>query len=192
MASKWAGRVFAMVCVAASAQGGFKPGDKVKVWVSADYYDGTVVQAGSGDHAGQYLIHFDKFSNDQWALARNVAARAGGGGTTTAAAPATAGPDAAPRAGDYACVLGGGSAGSQAWRLELQPGKYQQHKPDLASGQWKYDAAGKRLEFTSGPYAGRWIGLFSAAGHRHKVLLRPADRPANAKPGYADVLCGNG
>jgi hypothetical protein len=47
-------------------------GDKVRVWVSGDYYDGSVLEVGSGDHAGQYLIDFDKFATDQYALAKNV------------------------------------------------------------------------------------------------------------------------
>ncbi len=60
---------------AAFAQNAWHVGDKVSVWVSADYYDGTVLEVGSGDHAGQYLIHFDKFTSDQYALAKNVVAR---------------------------------------------------------------------------------------------------------------------
>ena len=60
---------------AAFARDAWHVGDKVSVWVSADYYDGTVVEVGSGDHAGQYLIHFDKFTSNQYALAKNVIAR---------------------------------------------------------------------------------------------------------------------
>lgn len=61
----------------AMAGGGFHVGDRVKVWVSADYYDGAVAAVGTGEHAGQYLIHFDRFSTDQYALARNVLPRGG-------------------------------------------------------------------------------------------------------------------
>jgi hypothetical protein len=60
---------------AAVAQNAWHVGDKVSVWVSADYYDGTVVEIGSGDHAGQYYIHFDNFTSNQYALAKNVVAR---------------------------------------------------------------------------------------------------------------------
>ncbi|MCJ0765405.1 hypothetical protein [Variovorax terrae] len=60
---------------AATAQAAWQVGDKVRVWVSADYYDGTVVEVGSGDHAGQYRIHFDNFSSEQYALAKNVLPR---------------------------------------------------------------------------------------------------------------------
>ncbi|MBS0480391.1 MAG: hypothetical protein JSR79_13980 [Proteobacteria bacterium] len=67
--------IVAMSCGSAMAQTSWRVGDKVSVWVSADYYDGTVVEVGSGDHAGQYLIHFDKFTADQYALAKNVIAR---------------------------------------------------------------------------------------------------------------------
>lgn len=67
--------VLTTVSMAASAQAAWHVGDKVSVWVSADYYDGTVVEVGSGEHAGQYRIHFDKFTSEQYALAKNVLPR---------------------------------------------------------------------------------------------------------------------
>lgn len=60
---------------AAAAHAAWQVGDKVRVWVSADYYDGTVVEVGSGDHAGQYRIRFDHYNNEQYALAKNVLPR---------------------------------------------------------------------------------------------------------------------
>jgi hypothetical protein len=57
------------------AQNAWHTGDKVRVWVSGDYYNGTVVAVGSGDHAGQYYIKFDDFTSNQYALAKNVFSR---------------------------------------------------------------------------------------------------------------------
>jgi hypothetical protein len=59
------------------AQNAWHTGDKVRVWVSGDYYDGAVIEVGSGDHAGQYLIDFDQFTSNQYALAKNVLPRQG-------------------------------------------------------------------------------------------------------------------
>jgi hypothetical protein len=66
-----------LASTAAQAAGAWKVGDRVSVWVSGDYYDGRVVGIGSGSNAGQYLIHFDKFTSEQYALAKNVVARRG-------------------------------------------------------------------------------------------------------------------
>ena len=60
------------------AQSAWHVGDKVSVWVSGDYYDGTILEVGSGDHAGQYYIHFDRFTSNQYAMANNVYARRSG------------------------------------------------------------------------------------------------------------------
>ena len=70
---------------AALAQNAWRVGDKVRVWVSADYYNGTVIGIGAGDNAGQYLIKFDNYAGNQYALAKNVLPR------TTAAAPKSTG-----------------------------------------------------------------------------------------------------
>ena len=70
---------------AALAQNAWHVGDKVRVWVSADYYNGTVIGIGAGDNAGQYLIKFDNYAGNQYALAKNVLPR------TTAAAPKSSG-----------------------------------------------------------------------------------------------------
>ena len=59
-----------LIAGAASAQS--HVGDRVRVWVSGDYYVGTIKEVGSGSHAGQYLIHFDKFTTEQYALGKNV------------------------------------------------------------------------------------------------------------------------
>lgn len=69
------GPLTSSVAAAPPAAGGWRTGDKVSVWVSGDYYDGTIVEVGSGDHAGQYRIHFDRFTSEQYALAKNVLAR---------------------------------------------------------------------------------------------------------------------
>ena len=53
---------------------GHHVGERVKVWVSGDYYTGTIRAVGSGANAGQYLIHFDKYASEQYALAKNVVA----------------------------------------------------------------------------------------------------------------------
>lgn len=60
---------------AAFAQNAWQVGDKVSVWVSGEYYDGTVVEGGCGNRAGEYRIHFDNFTSEQCALAKNVVAR---------------------------------------------------------------------------------------------------------------------
>ena len=58
--------------IAGTAMAQSHVGDRVRVWVSGDYYPGTIREVGTGSHAGQYLIHFDKYTTEQYALAKNV------------------------------------------------------------------------------------------------------------------------
>lgn len=62
----------ATLLIAGTALAQSHVGDRVRVWVSGDYYAGTIKEIGTGSHAGQYLIDFDKYATDQYALAKNV------------------------------------------------------------------------------------------------------------------------
>ena len=111
-------------------------------------------------------------------------------------APLAAHADDAPRAGKYVCLGYSGGAGKFRFYVTLANGTYTPQTPDLPSGNYRYDAATHRLEFTSGPFkANNWLGIFSIEreGKTHKVVLR--DR-ANEAEGprvkeYANLYCTN-
>jgi hypothetical protein len=173
------------------ALAGFKVGDKVQAW-NIDWYDGTIAEIGSGSYAGYYLVKWDKFSTPQYVKESNIRSRPG------AAAPARASATTAawPRAGRYTCMGYAGGIGQFRWYLDLTRNGYTQHTPDLAGGQYNFDATSGRLFFLSGPYrANNWFGKFSVTreGKTHQIVLR--DKAAEAQGPrvreYANINCTN-
>ena len=49
-------------------------GDKVQGY-DVDWYDATILEVGTGDHAGEYLVKYDKYSTEKWLSAESVRAR---------------------------------------------------------------------------------------------------------------------
>ena len=172
---------------ASGALAAWKVGDHVQAW-NIDWYNATIVQIGTANYAGYYLIHYDGKAgggSEQYIKAENIRAIPG------AAAAASA-----PRRGKYVCMGYSGGPGQFRWYLDLGNGTYRQTTPDLASGHYSFDASARRLTFTSGPYkANNWIGLFSVEreGKTHKVVLRNRDFEAQGPRAhkYQNIYCTN-
>ena len=165
---------------------GWQIGDRVQAWNSGVYYDGVIIGIGSGSMDGYFLVKTDGYNNPQYVSTANL--RAGPPVT-----PAAAGK---PRNGKYVCLLYNGGAGQFEWYLTISSGAYQQTRPDLAGGTYSYDAGGRALTFTSGPYShNNWIGLFSVEreGKTHKIVLRDrANQARGPRVGeYSNVYCTN-
>jgi hypothetical protein len=190
---KFAAGVACLCLVASSAHAAdWKIGDKVQGY-NVDWYDATIVAIGSGNYAGYYRVHYDKFSaaSDQYLKADSIRARPGAAAAQKAGAR---GPATAPLPGRYVCMGYSGGPGQFRWYLQLGANTYRQTTPDLAEGRYSFDAAKKRLDFTSGPYrTNNWIGLYSVEreGRTQKITLR--DKANDAKGPrvgeYSNISC---
>jgi hypothetical protein len=170
--------LFSCVClVSLRAADAWKVGDKVEAWNSA-WYPAEVLEVGDGDHAGQFRVHYDKFSSasDQWILAKNIRARVAAKSEAGKAAETAAG----PRLGKYH-VYSYGAAGSRLYLGDIElaaGGKYQAIQPGgkpLGEGRYRYDATKSTVTWLSGPYQdSEWGGGFevSREGKTHTIRLR--------------------
>lgn len=158
-------------------QSTWKIGDKVEVYNSG-WYDGTVLEIGSGSMAGYVKIHYDGHPSvsDQFLALRNIRARpdARAAGNAMAAA-LTAG----PRPGHYLIrSYGNPTIPIPIGEMELMSdGHYRAManggKP-LGAGTYSFDAASSTVRWLSGPYkdAG-WMGEFTVEreGKTHKIRV---------------------
>jgi len=169
--------IFSCLCLVSFAADAWKVGDKVEVWNSA-WYPAQVLEIGSGDHAGQFRVHYEKFSaaSDQWILAKNIRARAPEKSEAAKAAETAAG----PRLGKYG-VYAYGAAGNRLYLGDINlaaDGKYQAAQPggkSLGEGKYRYDAAKSAVVWLSGPYHdSEWGGGFeiSREGKTHTIRLK--------------------
>ena len=159
-------------------------GDKVQGY-DVDWYDATILEVGSGDHAGEYLVKYDKYSGEKWLSAESIRARP--------SAPAAAGA-AGVQPGRYACYGYPGPGGAFRWYLDIGDATYQQHTPDLPAGHYAYDAADSVMLFTDGPYAANgWFGRLGSAGGRSSIVLRAiaAEQEGPRAREYANIYCSN-
>lgn len=171
---------------------GWHVGDQVQAW-NVTWYGATVAEVGTGTRAGYYLVRFERYATPQWVKAEYIRARAGAPSPVTGST-APSGGASMPRLGRYVCMGYAGGRGKFRWYLQLSNNAYQQKTPDLPAGTYAFDAAAKRLDFTSGPYhRNNWIGLFSVErdGKSHKIVLR--DRASEAKGPrvneYSNIYC---
>lgn len=153
----------------------WRVGDRVEVWNSA-WYPAEILAIGEGEHAGQFRVHYEKFSaaSDQWILAKNIRARAD---ATPAKSPQAS---AGPRIGKYR-VYSYGAAGNQLYLGEIEltsDGTYQASQPggkSLGQGKYRFDAAKSTVLWLTGPYKdSEWGGGFevSREGKTHIIRLR--------------------
>ncbi|MES1264942.1 MAG: hypothetical protein ABUU24_04725, partial [Variovorax sp.] len=139
-----------LLASAPALAGGWQVGDKVQGY-DVDWYDATILEAGTGDHSGEYLVKYDKYSGEKWLSAESIRARPG--------APPAEGAATGLQPGRYACYGYPGPGGAFRWYLDIGEATYQQRTPDLPAGHYVHDAAADALMFTDGPYAANgWFG----------------------------------
>lgn len=156
--------------------------DRVQAYVSGDWYDGTIVGFGEGDYAGEYYVHFDKYTNSSYVQERNLRPL---GPPAEPAAPT----QAALEPGLYVCT--GFDQATYRWSLALGTnGVYQQQKPDTEAGY--YSVSGDTVTFQSGNYADiGWFGrIVTESGHTLLVLRSAANEQQGPRVNeYENIYC---
>jgi hypothetical protein len=179
--------LLALVLLVASPAlaGDWQVGDKVQGY-DVDWYDATILEVGSGNHAGEYLIKYDKYTTEKWLSAASIRARPG-------AAPA-GGSAAGLQPGRYACYGYPGPSGAFRWYLDMADTTYRQRTPDLPAGHYSYAAADGAILFADGPYAANgWFGKVGSLGGRNGIVLRDiaAEQEGPRVREYANIYCSN-
>jgi hypothetical protein len=156
-------------------------GDQVQAY-NVDWYDATIVEVGSGNYQGYYLVKWDDFSTPQYISAANIRPRPG------AAAPAPQSADPTAAQGRYVCYGYPGPGGQFRWYLQIDDSTYQQQTPDLPAGHYVYDAAGSAIQFTDGPYADD--GWFGRLDNGEVVLRSTASEQQGPRVDeFANIYC---
>ncbi len=162
--------VLAVLSVASSAfAADFKAGDRVQAWNVA-WYNATVTEIGTGDHAGQYKVHFDDGRDDQYLPATSLRVL-----PNLAMAVLAASAAGGPAAGTYACD-GVDSLAGQHMSLQLANGRYSDPNPYQTPRAYSYTTTYRQITFTSGSH-NDLIGDVStgADGHTRIALWRRDD-----------------
>lgn len=132
----------------------YRPGQAVRVMWQGGWYDATVVEIGSGRHAGSYRIHYVGYGDnwEEYVTADRIAAPQGSAKPAASAANADAGSSDGPL-GRYVCqAFEAGQLHNQG-EFELLAGGRYRDLWNRSEGRWKHDAAGGTLDFTGGPLA---------------------------------------
>ena len=146
----------------------FSVGDRVQGWNIA-WYDGTVVEVGTGANAGSYLNKHDKFAQNSYYAEASV--RRQGAASLSVASDARATADG-PRTGTYGCGVYLSGRYTPTQTISLDGSRYTTDHGD--GGGYTYDAASQRLEFGSGALANQ-VGQFEAGKHTIIRLTQRAD-----------------
>jgi hypothetical protein len=160
-------------------------GDKVQGY-DVGWYDATILEVGTGDHAGEYLVRYDKYSTEKWLSAASIQARPDG------EAPAAVANGV--QAGRYACYGYSGATGTFRWYLDIGDATYRQHTPDLPAGHYDYRAAEGIMLFSDGPYAANgWFGKVGILGGKNGIVLRDiaAEQEGPQVREYANIYCSH-
>jgi hypothetical protein len=180
-------RAFALLLLASAPAlaRDWQVGDQVQGY-DVDWYDATILEVGTGDHAGKYLVKYDKYSTEKWLSAESIRARPD--------APPSGAGEAGLQPGRYACYGYPGPAGAFRWYLDIADATYQQHTPDLPAGHYRFDAAEGVLLFEDGPYAANgWFGRLGSLGGRSGIVLRDiaAEQEGPRVREYANIYCSH-
>ncbi|MEI9905658.1 MAG: hypothetical protein WDN06_18260 [Asticcacaulis sp.] len=160
----------AILSVASSAPAAdFKVGDRVQAWAIA-WYNATITEIGTGDHAGQYKVHFDDGRDDAYLPATSLRAP-----PNLAMAMLAASAAGGPAVGTYACD-GVDDLAGQHMSLQLNNGQYRDPSTYQTPGAYSYSTTYRQITFTSGSHDDL-IGDVStgADGHTHIALWRRDD-----------------
>jgi hypothetical protein len=174
----------------ASAATRWQPGDKVLAW-NVTWYPATVLGIGTGQHAGDILVHYDAYSSasDRYVRATNVKARPD---ARAVAARAAAWRAAGPRVGRYRILSYGGSSPLHLGEVELLAGgRYRVTLPGgrvNGEGRYAYDPATATVRWLSGRSKDEgWDGGFTVErdGKTHQVGLRSGTIAVNSTDAWA-------
>ena len=171
----------AMSLSAADAPYSCKVGDKVEGW-NISWYKATVVEVGSGEHAGYCFLKWDKYSTNTWIALKNIrpqqTATKTDAPSNSAELPIT----------KYVCgvFLSGRFTYTQSVVLN-RDGAYQSSSG--ASGRYSYDAKTERIEFSSGSLKDQF-GRYEPGNNRIFRLTSKADTAkSSASQNWRSQVC---
>lgn len=153
----------------ARAAAAWKVGDRVEAWNSS-WFPVTILEIGSGSHAGQFKVRYDGFSSasDQWMKESKIRA--------TQVAPSTIG--IRPRAGRYVVLSYGSANPLRLGYFDLMAGDryrfFTNGGRSIGEGTYTFDAKTSTLQWRVGPFQeSGWSGGFSVErdGKTHKIRL---------------------
>jgi hypothetical protein len=162
-------------------------GDRIEAY-DFGWHTGIVTQLGSGANQGSYLVRYDKFSTSRWFQPKDLRSAAVAASEKAEkerlAATATLG----PRLGKYNIYSYGapGTVRLYLGHVEILAGqKYRVSRTSegnyFGDGTFTFDSAGRKIQWTSGPYAiPEWGGGFSVDGSEHRITLRRGTIAVNA------------
>jgi hypothetical protein len=169
MSSKYSVMV-ALLCpiVCSAVEPKFEIGQQVEAYDSG-WYPGSVIEIGSGNHEGDFLIRFDT-SRARWFSVSRLRAP----GTYADAERTRVG----PRDGRYVLHTLGGTSAAVIGAVDLLSGaRYRAWRSGgalLGEGLYRYDEASGRVKWLTGPYAELgYGGHFTASqdGRRHRIQV---------------------
>jgi hypothetical protein len=147
----------------------FKIGDKVEAYNSGAWYKGTVLEIGSDNYNGYYMIQYQDYNQSQWIKASNLRMQ-----NNTPVNNEKNG----PRNGTYIILSYGSSSNPiRIGYFELSNGRYTYYdmsKKPLGRGSFIFNAQNKTVQWTSGPFKdANWSGKFEIdrEGKTHKIRL---------------------
>lgn len=170
-----------------ASSGKWKAGDKVEAWNVA-WYKATILEVGSGEHAGQFKVHYDDFSSasDQWVSDKNIRSADASAKAEKANQIGAAGK---PRLGKY-LIYSYGAANNPLFlgHFELMSGgRYRASRSSkgsyYGSGKYSYIAKTKSIKWLTGPYVkDKWSGNFSVTreGKTHNIRLYSSTNASNS------------
>src|SRR5215213_866239 len=201
MKARWLLLAFAVLAFGALARGAgtYVLNERIEVNILGSWDKATVIEVGSGEHAGEYKVHYEGYNSsyDRWLNPVYFRKTTGAPSVPAVPAPSSAPPPVSPapvapaaagqnaggpRLGKYNINSWGatGKAPLFLGQIELLPGgKYHFSRSRqggyIAEGDYRFDAGTSAVEWLSGPCKEQaWSGAFTAEreGKTHKIRLR--------------------
>ena len=169
-------------------------GDRIERY-NFGWHAGDVTELGSGKNQGEYLVKSDKFSTSQWTSPKDLrsaaVADAEKAETATIAATASHG----PRVGKYD-IFSYGTIRLYLGHVGIMTGqKYRVSRTSAGNhfgeGIFTFDSAGRKIQWTSGPYASAGLGWCVLGGATRRTSHQ-ASAPYDCGQLTAVHCCGNG
>ncbi|MHB1177322.1 MAG: MBT domain-containing protein [Daejeonella sp.] len=164
-----------------SAQQGvekYKIGQKVEAW-NVGWYKATILEIGSGEHAGYIKVHYDDYSSDQYLKESSIRTRKSAPLNDNASGP---------RNGRYTIQSYGGNISNPLilGYFDLNNGKYSYYNAGLnliGTGTYLYDAGSKKVLWQSGDlkkYSASAGFEITREGKTHNIRLKYGTSASNS------------